>query len=165
MNRKYELQTVVKALFLCGKISVSSVERIAAMDYEALSQALCYEAEPIFRFRTDNYQEEKCEYRSELLFPRYGTLIYEQPVASDSSLVTLERSRELWLLDDLTPAVVSKVEITDPSDRFTAIYRTMRTRNFDEISYEIDLDLDALAAALLEKSAAFDACEMPYQEL
>ena len=77
----------------------------------------------------------------------------------------LERSKELWLLDDLTPAVVSKVEITDPSDRFTAIYRSVRTRNYDEIPYEIDLDLDALAEALVEKCAAFDVCEMPYQEL
>ena len=150
MNRKYELQTVLRALFLIYRLSPPMAAKLAELDYEALSQALCYEAEPIFRFRTDNYQETKCEYRSELLLPRYGTLIYEQPVASDSSLVMLERSKELWLLDDLTPAVVSKVEIADPSDRYTAIYRTVRTRNFDEIPYEIDLDLDALAAALLE---------------
>ena len=65
MNRKYELQTVIRALFLIYRLSPPVAAKLAELDYEALSQALNYNAEPIYRFRTDNYSEERCEYRSE----------------------------------------------------------------------------------------------------
>ena len=165
MNRKYELRTVIRALFLIYRLSPPMAAKLAELDYEALSQALNYNAEPIYRFRTDNYSEERCEYRSDLLLPHNGSLIFTQPEASDSAQVSFERSKELWILDDLTIAVVSKIELTDSTDTFTMTYRTVRTRNFNEIAYEIDIDPDALAKELLDMAKSFYDCPMPFQEL
>lgn len=166
MNRKYQLQRTIKEIFQHGRVkSVETGMLVAELDYEALSQALRSDMEPIYRFRTDNYCEESCEYRSELLFPANGTLIYEQTITKDSSLVTLERSKELWILDDLSIAVVSKVKIADSTDMFNGVYRSIRTQSLEELPFEIDLDLDMLAESLQEMSNSFRDCSMPFSEL
>lgn len=166
MNRKYQLQRTIKEIFQHGRVkSVETAMLVAELDYEALSQALRFDMEPLHRFRTDNYCEESCEYRSELLLPVSGTLIYEQPIIKESSLVTLERSMELWVLDDLSIAVISKVKIADLTDMFNGVYRSIRTRSLEELPLEIDLDLDALAATLKEMSDSFRDCSMPFSEL
>ena len=166
MNRKYQLENLFKSIFQhCRVKTVETAMKVADLDYEALSQALRYDMEPIYCFRTDNFCEESCEYRSELLLPISGTLIYEQPIWKESSLVTMERSMELWVLDDLSIAVLAKVKIADSSDMFNGEYRTIRTRNLEELSREIDLDLDVLATSLMELANSFRDSAMPFQEL
>lgn len=166
MNRKYKLESIFKEIFPhCRVKSVETAIQMAEMDYEALSQALHFDMEPIYRFRSDNFCEESCEYHSELLLPISGTLIYEQPVTKESSVVTMERSKELWILDDLSIVVISKVKFADSSDMFNGVYRSIRTQSLDELPYEIDLDLDVLAASLREMSNSFRDCSMPFTEL
>lgn len=166
MNRKYRLAELLKTLFSHERVKHAETARlIEELDYEALSQALRYEMEPIYRFRTDNYCEESCEYRSELLLPVQGTRVYEQPILAQHSVVTLTRSMELWILDDLSIAILSNVKIADVSDLFNGEYRTIRTRELDALPYEINLDLETLAATLLELSKTFRDCSLPFSEL
>ena len=77
----------------------------------------------------------------------------------------MKRRMELWILDDLTPAVISAVEVTDSTNRISTTNRTVRTTDFDEIPNEIDIDFDELCSSLLEFSKSFAAVPMPYQEL
>ena len=166
MNRKYALEDLIKDIFQHSRVkSVATAMLVADLDFEALSQALRYDMEPIYRFRSDNYCEESCEYRSELLLPVQGTLIYEQTITKESSLVTLERGMELWILDDLSIAVLVRVKVADSSDMFNCVYRVVRTQSLDELPYEIDLDLDVLAELLQEMSNSFRDCSMPFSEL
>lgn len=77
----------------------------------------------------------------------------------------MERSKELWILDDLSIVVISKVKFADSSDMFNGVYRSIRTQSLAELPYEIDLDLDVLAATLQEMSNSFRDCSMPFSEL
>ena len=166
MNRKYRLEDIFKGIFQHSHVkSVETAMLVTDLDYEALSQALHFDMEPIYRFRSDNFCEESCEYRSELLLPVSGTLIYEQPITKESSVVTMDRSKELWILDDLSIVVISKVKFADSSDMFNGVYRSIRTQSLEELPYEIDLDLDVLAATLQEMSNSFRDCSMPFSEL
>ena len=166
MNRKTQLEKLIKSIFrhdLVDSVPISKI--ISDLDYESLSQALRAEAEPIFRFRTDNEAEARCEYRSELLFHDSGTFLIDQVVAEESSVVSMERSRELWLLDDLTPVVLAKAEFRSEDDLFTCEYRTVRARGLEELNSEIDLDLRELAEKLWELTELFDGGPLPYHEL
>lgn len=165
MNRKYELEDSIKALFVGGKLSVALAEQFSKMDYEALSQAIAYEEEPVFRYRVDNYFEDSGEYRSERLLPIDGTRLYSQIEERASTLLTVERRKEIWILQDLTLAVLSVVEITNLNNNFSTIYQTLRTDDIEEIPYEIDIDCDALASSLLNMCKAVACVPMPFQEL
>ena len=70
MSRKYELEVKVRGLFDGGKLSISLAEQFYDMDFGALAQALAYDAEPIYRFRIDNFHDDCGEYRSERLSTR-----------------------------------------------------------------------------------------------
>lgn len=166
MNRKYQLRRTFNEIFQHGCVGPVEIGMLVAeLDFEALSQALRFNMEPMYRFRADNYCEEACEYRSELLFPISGTMVYEQPIARENSLVTLERSYEIWILDDLRVVLVSKVKIADSSDMFNCEFRSIRTQSIEEIPLEMDLDVNALAAALKEMSDSYRDCSMPFHEL
>ena len=166
MNRKYQLKSSFKEIFQHSRADYADPAiLIADLDFEALSQVIRYNMEPLYRFRSDNYCEEACEYRSELLLPVSGTMIYEQMISRECSLVTLERSYELWILDDLRFVLVSKVKIADSTDMFNCEYRSIRTMSIEQIALEVDLDLNALAAALKELIDSFRDCSMPFHEL
>ena len=79
MSRKYELEVKVRGLFDGGKLSISLAEQFYDMDFGALAQALAYDAEPIYRFRIDNFHDDCGEYRSERLFRENGTLDAGKP--------------------------------------------------------------------------------------
>lgn len=72
---------------------------------------------------------------------------------------------ELWILDDLTPAVISAIEIPDANTNYTEVYRTVRTRNLDEIPREINISPSEFVEALKALNDAFRAVPIPFQEL
>ena len=72
---------------------------------------------------------------------------------------------ELWFLDDLTPVVISAVEIPDADNNYTVVYRQVRTRNLDEIPREINITPSEFVEALQALSDAFRAVPIPFQEL
>ena len=165
MSRKYELEVKVRGLFDGGKLSISLAEQFYDMDFGALAQALAYDAEPIYRFRINNFHDDCGEYRSERLFRENGTLLYSRIEEQHTTLLNIERRTELWMLEDLKFVVISAVEVTDSTNRISATNRTVRTTDFDEIPNEIDIDFDELCSSLLEFSKSFSAVPMPYQEL
>lgn len=90
MNRKYQLKSSFKEIFQHSRADYADPAiLIADLDFEALSQVIRYNMEPLYRFRSDNYCEEACEYRSELLLPVSGTMIYEQMISRECSYSSL----------------------------------------------------------------------------
>ena len=117
MSRKYELEVKVRGLFDGGKLSISLAEQFYDMDFGALAQALAYDAEPIYRFRIDNFHDDCGEYRSERLFRENGTLLYSRIEEQHTTLLNIERRTELWMLENLKFVVISAVEVTDSTNR------------------------------------------------
>ena len=165
MSRKRELEAKVKELFNGGKLSISLAEQYSDMNFGALAQALAYDAEPLYRYRIDNFHDDCGEYRSERLFRENGTLLYSRIEEQHMTLLNIERRTELWMLENLEFVVISAVEVTDSTNRISTTNRTVRTTDFDEITNEIDIDFDELCSSLLEFSKSFSAVPMPYQEL
>ena len=135
MSRKYELEVKVRGLFDGGKLSISLAEQFYDMDFGALAQALAYDAEPIYRFRIDNFHDDCGEYR------------YSRIEEQHMTLLNIERRTELWVLENLKFVVISAVEVTDSTNRISTTNRTVRTTDFDEIPNEIDIDFDELCSS------------------
>ena len=165
MNRKYDLQNLIAALLSGHKMSLETVVTRAGLNFEWISQTLQFNAETIYRFRVDNNRENTCVYLSEPLLKHQGTLIYSYPDSTDFSHPDAERRMELWFLDDLTPVVISAVEFTDAESNCTEVYRTVRTRNLDEIPREINITPSELVEELKALNDAFRAVPIPFQEL
>ena len=165
MNRKYDLKKLIAALLSGRKLNVDTAVTRAGLNFEWISQALQFNAETIYRFRVDNNRENICDYLSEPLLKHRGTLVYSYTDSTDFSHPDAERRMELWILDDLTPVVISAIEITDADNNYTVVYRQVRTRNLDEIPNEINIIPGKFVAALQALSDAFRAVPMPFQEL
>ena len=165
MNRKYDLQNLIAALLSGRKMSLDTVVTRAELNFEWISQSLQFSAETIYRFRVENIRENICVFLSEPLLQHQGTLIYSNTDSLDFSHPGMKRRMELWILDDLTPAVISAVKIKDANNNYTEVYRTVRTRNLDEIPREINITPSEFVEELKALSDAFRAVPIPFQEL
>lgn len=165
MNRKYDLQNLIAALLSGHKMSLETVVTRAGLNFEWISQTLQFNAETIYRFRVDNNRENTCVYLSEPLLKHQGTLIYSCTDSVDLTHPDMKRRMELWVLDDLTPVVISAVEFTDADNNYTVVYRQVRTRNLVEIPREINIYPSEFVEALKALNDAFRAVPIPFQEL
>ena len=165
MNRKYDLQNLIAALLSGHKMSLEAVVTRAGLNFEWISQSLQFNAETIYHFRVDNNRENICVFLSEPLLKHQGTLIYSYTDSTDFSHPDMKRRMELWIMDDLTPAVISAVEIPNGNNNYTQVYRTVRTRNLDEVPREINITPSEFVEALKALNDAFRAVPIPFQEL
>ena len=165
MNRKYDLQNLIAALLSGHKMSLETVVTRAGLNFEWISQSLQFNAETIYRFRVDSNSENTCDYLSEPVLKHRGTLVYSYTDSTDFSRPDMKRRMELWILDDLTPAVISAVEIPNRNNNYTGVYRTVRTRNLDEVPREINITPSEFVEALKALNDAFRAVPIPFQEL
>ena len=165
MNRKHDLRKLISALLSGRKLNVDTVAARAGLNFEWISQTLQFNAETIYRFRVDNNRENTCIYLSEPLLKHQGTLIYSYTDSSDFSHPDAERRLELWFLDDLTPVVISAVEIPSRNNNYTGVYRTVRTRNLDEVPREINITPSEFVEALKALNDAYRTVPIPFQEL
>ena len=97
-------------------------------------------------------------------------VIYEKPhtpdmAPPDTENPDMKHRMELWILDDLTPAVISAVEIPNRNNNYTGVYRTVRTRNLDEIPQEINITPSEFVDALKALNDAYRTVPIPFQEL
>ena len=165
MNRKHDLRKLISALLSGRKLNVDTVAARAGLNFEWISQTLQFNAETIYRFRVDNNRENTCIYLSEPLLKHQGTLIYSYTDSTDFSRPDMKRRMELWILDDLTPAVISAVEIPNRNNNYTGVYRTVRTRNLDEVPREINITPSEFVEALKALNDAYRTVPIPFQEL
>ena len=84
--------------------------------------ALRDRAETVYAYSTDGDRSTTLKYRSRKLFDREAMLLWREPVVCvDETEVASSRYLELWLLEDMSVAVVSCVQIVfgDGNDYIT----------------------------------------------
>ena len=71
-------------------------------------------------------QERSFNYRGEDLFRQKATLLYEETDQVTMEIVVATRTLELWLLEDMSLAVVSCVSVNYDHDGYITQYRTIK---------------------------------------
>lgn len=98
---------------------------VGAIPFDMLFHAIRDQAEPVYAYCTNGTRPLTLTYRGRNLFGRSATLLWQEPtlLVEDTDLVTT-RYLELWLLEDMTPAVVScmQIDIGEEAD-YTSEYR------------------------------------------
>ena len=125
MSRVIELEKALTTLFRkgteVGYTETEIDEFLENIDYHALLQAVWNKAETVYAYRADGKNALSLDYRSSELFKQRATLLYEDVGDSYIGAVFAARSMELWLLEDMSVAVVSCVQIVygDGNDYIT----------------------------------------------
>ncbi len=112
-----------------GKIALSPAYQIAALKPEEQQR-----------------QERSFNYRGEDLFRQKATLLYEETDQVTMEIVVATRTLELWLLEDMSLAVVSCVSVNYDQDGYITQYRTIK--DTPVMDSELCLDLGELVEDL-----------------
>jgi len=175
MNKKTELVYAINALFAATDKKdlpvedipkrIGTMETMKRLDYEALLQALRFYAETVYVYTAEGNFENGCNYCGLELFPHRATMIYSHCALEEIGVVQLNRFLELWLLDDFSFALVASTETEYEGGEYRTAYRVIRSTDLDEIVQELDLDLDRIAAMLIEFAELYGETGMPTFEL
>ena len=107
---------------------------VCDIEFAHMYDALRDRAETVYAYSTDGDRSMTLKYRSRKLFDREAMLLWREPVVCvDDTEVASSRYLELWLLEDMSVAVVSCVQIVygDGNDYITE-YREYKG---EEISF------------------------------
>ena len=168
MFRTIELENSIRSLFCCSDgLNAETEEVLDCLNLEALSQTIRYHEEPVYAYRADTCVDSGCNYRGELLFPIPATLLFSMPYvrATAEGGISFERRSELWILKDMTLAVVSSARIRLCEGEFESDYRSLKTKDLDLFPQVIDLDLNLLAMRLAAMCDEYLDSPMPTYEL
>lgn len=81
-------------------------EAVQGIDYENVTQYLINRLEPIYSYKAKGDCEKSFDYFGKELMPQRGTLIYREFDRGGSDIVVTSYEKELWILEDMTLAVV-----------------------------------------------------------
>lgn len=156
MNKKTELEYAICSLFSYGKARRPETQELMKnLDYEALLQALRYNAETVYEFAAGGGVRSACNYCGPEMFDRPAALLCSVPLSEAEDVVHLSRSLELWLLEDFSFALLSCTEIKCAGGRFSSAYRVFRSDDLNEIARELPLDVDRLAHGLAKLAGGY----------
>lgn len=98
---------------------------ICGLPFESLYDAIMVRAEPVHAYATNGQRPLTLKYRGEKLFDQNATLLWREPsLRVEDDDLSAVRYMELWMLDDMTLAVVSCVQIDVGEDAdFVTEYR------------------------------------------
>ena len=106
-----------------------AAELVESLDIYSLLQVVRHNATTVYSYITQGRQERSFNYRGEDLFRQKATLLYE-----------------LWLLEDMSLAVVSCVSVNYDHDGYITQYRTIK--DTPVMDSELCLDLGELVEDL-----------------
>lgn len=164
MFQKTELEAMIREMFSDayerGYTEEETEELLDGVDFSALTQAIRHDAEIVYAFRTDTKCEIGGDYRGQALFEQRATLLYEDvhEVLYDAAIIG--RSAEMWLLENMTVAVVSCVTIMVGNEDVIAQYRVFKSWDWEDCGIE---DLEDFAEDLKAMCATHKG--RPYYEL
>ena len=150
MNKATELENALTDLFRKGmKLGYTSSEiseYLDGIDFNTLLQAVWNNAETVYAYRADGNHDFSMDYRGEELFDQRATLLYEDTGEGYIGAVIAVRSLELWLLEDMTFAIVANFRVEVGSSEYITEYRVYKGSDWTDS--DIDLDLKDLADEL-----------------
>ena len=145
-----ELENAFSHLFRGEELLSSAEEALEEMDYESLAQGIKYFAKPVYVYAAYPDGDPDGGYRGPLLFPFPATLLYSktyEETICDSGVI-IKHIMELWILDDMTFAVVSCVRMELESGELISEYRLLKTKDRDIFPQVIDLNYNLLVTVL-----------------
>ena len=101
------------------------------IDFEVLLQAVAHSAKTVYAYEACGVQDCSFNYRSAPLFPQKAVRLYEDIVKFVTEAVICARTMEVWLLEDLTLAIVSNYSVLSGGE-FTTEYRTVKAWEFQK---------------------------------
>ena len=118
----------------------------------------------MYAYSTDGDRSMTLKYRSRKLFDREAMLLWREPVVCvDETEVASSRYLELWLLEDMSFAVVAKFSVNAGEGEYVTEYRVYK--GSDWADSEISLDLEDLVAELAALCDPYYEHEQPIYEL
>ena len=123
---------------------------LVGIDFEALLQALWRKRETVYAYTVEGAAENSFTYRGPELFPVPAVMLYNDIEIIISNTGEHSLSHELWLLPDISLAVVSCVRTAFAGDACVCEYRAIKGTDWRETELEIDFpdladSLDILA--------------------
>ena len=122
------------------------------IDFEVLLQAVAHSAKTVYVYEACGVQDCSFNYRSAPLFPQKAVMIYEDIVKFVTEAVICARTMEVWLLENLTLAIVSNYSVLSGGE-FTTEYRTVKAWEFQKGL--LCIEPDTLTEKLMELCAPF----------
>ena len=101
-----------------------AAELVESLDIYSLLQVVRHNATTVYSYITQGRQERSFNYRGEDLFRQKASLLYEETDQVTMEIVVANRTLELWLLEDMSLAVVSCVSVNYDHDGYITQYRT-----------------------------------------
>ena len=123
-----------------------AAELVESLDIYSLLQVVRHNATTVYSYITQGRQERSFNYRGEDLFRQKATLLYEETDQVTMEIVVATRTLELWLLEDMSLAVVSCVSVNYDHDGYITQYRTIK--DTPVMDSELCLDLGELVEDL-----------------
>mgnify|MGYP000000556176 FL=1 len=123
-----------------------AAELVESLDIYSLLQVVRHNATTVYSYITQGRQERSFNYRGEDLFHQKATLLYEETDQVTMEIVVATRTLELWLLEDMSLAVVSCVSVNYDHDGYITQYRTIK--DTPVMDSELCLDLGELVEDL-----------------
>lgn len=164
-----KLLTVTLNLFYRTAVTADDYteESVAAMldeiDEYSLLQAVRHNARTVYAYTTQGKQDKSFNYRGRDLFGQRATLLYEDFDQNTAEAVLTDRTYELWLLEDMTFAVVSRVSVDFDNGAYRTEYREICGKHpWDS---PMCIDLEELTGNLKEMCVAVYESEQPVYEL
>lgn len=166
MFNKHELEIVIRKLFSDaterGFTEEEAEDMLDEISFNHLVQAIRHNAETVYAFRCDTKCEIGKDYRGMELFDQRATFLYENihDVLYDAAIIM--RSTELWLLENMSIAVVSCTTVMVGDEEVVAEYRVFKGYDWESCGIE---DLEDFAEDLKTMSIMHYGYSTPFYEL
>ena len=168
MNKKEQLKRLICALYRqdepedytdeCMEDMLDNIDfeqgtvSIDGRPYPMLLQAVAHSAKTVYAYEACGVQDCSFNYRSAPLFPQKAVRLYEDVVKFVTEAVICARTMEVWLLENLTLAIVSNYSVLSGGE-FTTEYRTVKAWEFQKGL--LCIEPDTLTEKLMELCAPF----------
>ena len=123
-----------------------AAELVESLDIYSLLQVVRHNATTCIPTSPRAGRNGPFNYRGEDLFRQKATLLYEETDQVTMEIVVATRTLELWLLEDMSLAVVSCVSVNYDHDGYITQYRTIK--DTPVMDSELCLDLGELVEDL-----------------
>lgn len=161
------VESAIRELYFNGvandEYSRGEVERLLyGIDYEALAQAVRHHAVPVYSYATHSKRSKSLNYRGSELFNQRATRLYTDFDQTVAEAVTVTRTVELWLLEDMTLTAVSCLSVDYGGDCYQTRYRENKGNPWDS---GMLLDLERVTEELEALCCEYHENEVPYYEM
>ena len=160
MYNKQDLESIIREMFSDaterGYTEEEAEDMLDGISFDTLLQAIRHNAERVYAFRTDTKCEIGLNYRGMELFDQRATLLYEEIHAAVCDAAFVFRSTEMWLLENMTVAVVSCVSVVVGDGELSAEYRVVKSYDWEDCGIEDLEDFEAELRAMCARHYGYD---------